>query len=290
MPTLTSVASGIRELTPRLRRSEKGPTTLRRWRGTLEQCQAESFRHGIRPMEIVEEDSPWFVLEVSYEGWPTDATGTTYPNPDTQFVTLYELTGSRFAKPIWEFPAVAAELNKIRDFGGAGVGLSGLATFRADLLALARGEKTTMTVPDGTAHGDEVSTTEQAITLSGLLSVAAAAGASQTIIQNLFDELARGTDSYQLDSFVLRSRRVGPANGNPLPAYLHLNVPTRTSTLLGENPDIPVSIQTAMRELPNGYWFASAPELKQTDADRIELVRFWQHAEAYSTFLYGAPR
>lgn len=290
MPILASGTTGIREITPRLRRTEQGPSTIRRWRGTLAQCQAESVNHGIRVMEIVEEDPPWCVLEVTYEGWPDPSNTTTFPSPDSQFVTLYELTGSRLVKPIWDLPKVASELNKIRDSGGSYANLAGLATFRADLLALARGERTVMTVPDGTAHGDEVSTVEQAITLDGLITSVGSAGVSATVIKGLFDELARGVDSYQVDAFVLRSRRVGPSNGNPLPAFLHLNTPTLTATLLGENTDIPLAVRLAMEQLPTGYWFSSSPELKQTDSDRVELVRFWQHAENYSTFIYGSAR
>jgi hypothetical protein len=286
MALLYSGSTGVRELTPRLIQSAKGLQTLRRWRGTMIECRTEAANHGLREMEITEEDYPWCVLEVTYEGWPDATTPSSFPTPDSQIVSLYELDGSRLSRSIWELPKVKAEMIKIRDHGGAGANLQGLARFRADLLGLSRGEETTYTVPEGAKHGEKKSVVQKVLTLEGMLQVAGGFGASVSVIRELFEDLSNGIDAYAVDAFILRRRSVGPAAANLLPAFLQMNVPLLTATLKGQVSNAPSGLLNVM---PNGFWFAQAPVLKQTDENRLELFQQWQHVDEYSRFIYGQP-
>ena len=287
MALLYSGGTGPRELTPILRNTEKGLQTIRRWRGTYAELRDLAVTHGSRNMQLVEESDLWFVLEVTYEGWPDAGDTTTYPDPDSQIVSLYELRGSKASKSIWEIPKVREQMDKIRDYGGPLANLAGLAKFRSDMMALARGDSVVFEAPSDAKHGEQKSARQVVVTLKGMIELVAPIGISEKFMREFFEDLARGVEGRTIDAFVLRRRAVGPVNSNVLPAYLEMNEPLRTSTLRSRLTAVPSGLS---RVLPEGYWFAGAPNLNQTDANRLELVQEWQHADEYSTFMFGSAQ
>lgn len=286
MALLYSGSTGYRELAPILRQTEKGQTTTRRWRGLLPELRDLAPTVAGREKQIIQEDDVWFILEATATGWPDKNDNSTYPSADDQIVRLYSLRGTQLGKSIWDLNKVATQMAKLRDLGGPKANLLGVARYRSDLMALARGEEVVFSVATKDAskeHGEAASTSSLKITLPGLLGIAAEAGMDASVIQGLFEQLANGVEGYNIDTFTLRRRSVGPNGANLLPAYLDMGKAIRTSTMLNRIADCPSSIR---KVLPDGYWVPNAPNLDQTDRDRLELIEEWVFADRVSDFIY----
>jgi hypothetical protein len=286
MALLYSGSTGYRELAPILRETEKGQTTTRRWRGLLPELRDLAPTVPGREKQIVQEDDVWFVLEATATGWPDKNDNAVYPTPDEQVVRLYSLRGTQLGKSIWDLNKVAKQMAILRDLGGKKANLVGVARYRSDLMALARGEEVVFSVATKDAskeHGEAASTTSLKITLSGLLGIAQEAGMDASIISDLYEQLANGVEGYNIDTFTLRRRSVGPNGANLLPAYLDMGKAIRTGTLLNRITDCPSSVRNV---LPDGFWVPNAPNLDQTDRDRLELIEEWVFADRVSEFIY----
>ena len=284
MALLLTASSGIREIAPVLESSvEKGQSTTRRWRGLYSELLAAAASIGGTSQRMEQEDDVWWVLHATFAGWPDSAENPTYPTPDSQVVTLWGLQTSRLAKSIWDFPAVKRQMDRLAQAGTDG-NLEGIARFRSDLMALARGESYTVNASETAQHGKAANTQTVKLTLSGILE-ALGGIVDAAVIRRLFRSLARGVESYALDHYVLRKRAVCPNGANVAPAFADTNRAFRTATLLATET-IPDLIR---RNLPTGYWFKGAPLTEQTDANRYEVVQEWTFADEYDDFLYGDP-
>lgn len=264
---------------------ERGQQTTRRWRGLYSELLAAAPTIGGITQRLEQEDDVWWLLSATFAGWPDSAGATpTYPSPDSQVVTLWSLQGSRVAKSIWELPAIKAELERLRDLNGPYSNITGMANFRSDLQALARGEVYKVTAPEDATHGDTASPRTTWLTFEGVIS--GIQGVLDVgVITEFFASLSAGVESYALDAFVLRKRAVAPNGANLSPVYANTNRAYRTSSLTGSET-IPSTIRS---NLPDGYWFKGAPVVDQTDANRFEVVQDWTYFVDYDRFVYGEP-
>ncbi len=286
MALLYTAGTGYRELAPLLRRTEKGDSTIRRWRGQLGELRDLAGTLVATDMQITQEDETWFLLEATFTGWPDKNDQSSFPKAEDQIVRLYSLRGSAVGKSIWDLPKVVDQISRLRDLGGPRANLVGVARYRSDMMALARGEEVVFQIAEkdeSKQHNEAASLRQVRITFTGLLQIAEKAGMDSGIVTELFEALATGIEGYNLDTFTLRRRSVGPNGANLLPAYITLGTAFRTETLLGKMTDMPSSIRNVM---PHGYWVANAPNLDQTDATRLELIEEWVFADRVSTFIY----
>lgn len=257
--------TGARELRPGYGyRPDVGWTTVRRWRGTEEECleiaNVAAADSTVVDIRVEHEDGPWYVVALTF-GFQVNSGGGTAPvDPDSLVTIQWSLPPDRLSRSLWELPVVQASL--------ANVEAEHRATFR----------KVVKDFLDGTYSGT-------ATTPLGLIAEVPGVVNPQVLVA-LIGDLAAGVEAYQVDTYVLSKRVVFPNGASTRPAYTNTNRMFTTATLLADEPTIPAVIR---ENLPTGYWLKGAPSVTQADATRWELEQQWQFAEDYSRLIYGAP-
>lgn len=262
------------ELAPLLERDDLGRwTTIRRWRGLRSDLEAlaESFTGKIR---ISQEDAVWHLMELTVAGL---ASGGTTPTPDEQVVTVYELEYARGTRSHWLRPDVQAELAKITDPAGR-------AQFRADLTAIARGDRVVYTVnTSGRA-------TQQALSWADLLVAATGFGISTSLVTSLANSLAAGDEEFAFEVPALKVQRVTPPGSSIRATFGGINRFISTTGLLSRYPAIPDIIREGIAgDLASGFWQIAAPRIKTQDATRVLVEELFEYSDSYNTWSYGEP-
>lgn len=279
-------STGARELTPRYEKRTGTWRTIRRWRGLKNELLTIADSLSDPEATVAQEDDVWWVLETSSPSRPDDPDSPA-PSLDSQIVTLWSLQASRLSKSIWTLAKVAAAFDSIAA-GPVSNGVSGLeraARFRADLLALARGDDVRVAGDPKAKHEEDTAAKTTKLTFDGLIEVMATWNVDLDLVRNLFIELYKGVESYPVDAFILKKRSVAPNGANLKPAYDNTNRAISTETLLSQEPGISATLRTG---LPEGYWFKGAPVVDETDPNRYEVVQEWTHADDFSRFIYGS--
>lgn len=275
--TITRIGSTTHaEISPEYSRQDGVWYTTRRWRGLRENLLDVADAVG-GEATIQEEALPWFILSVRFQGLQT---GTSIPAPDSQVTTLYVMDGPQRIDPIWALPEIKREFEKIPISN-----LEARAALKADLEALARGERFTTTV-DSTGAA-----TNTPITLATVLAAARAAAPSidLDVLNTLFGELARGVDSFVWDDVVITKQTVAPNASSVRATFNRRNRVLRTGTFLSGNPGMPNIMKANIRsQLATGYWRVSSPRIEQVDAATSRLTESFTYSESYSLPIYGA--
>jgi len=273
--TVTRIGSQTyAELSPEYTRESGVWYTTRRWRGLKADLLDIADTVG-GEASLTEEAFPWFILSVRFQGLQT---GTSVPPPNSQVTTLYRLDAPQRIDPIWQLPEVKREFDKIGD-------LDARAALKADLEALARGERFTTSV-DATGAASNVP-----IDLRKVLASARAAAPSidLVVLNNLFSELARGVDSFSWDDVVVTKQTVAPNASSVKATYNQRNRVIKTATMLRACPGMPRIMSANIRsQLSTGVWRVSSPSIEQVDAATSRLTETFTYSESYSVAIYGA--
>jgi hypothetical protein len=265
--------SDVVELAPILDRDDQGRwTTTRRWRGLLEDLQTLADSLGGRT-RISQEDAVWHLMELTVAGL---LSGGSAPAPDTQIVTVYDLDYARGQRSHWLRADVQAELAKITDPAGR-------AQFRADVTAIAKGERVVLDITTGRA-------TQRALVWADLITAALGFGIDTTLLTNLVSSLAAGDEEFVFEVPIVKVQRVAPPGSSIRAQFGGINRYLSTATLLNRYPDLPEIIaENISSQLSAGYWQIAAPRIKTQDATRVLIEELYEYADSYNTWSYGAP-
>lgn len=182
---------------------------------------------------------------------------------DTILNDLWELDGNDLEKDYWSAPAVTAWLGVLD------------MTQRANVRAI---------VERYVREGGNQSDFENEV--AGALAGGASTGlapADKAILDKIVSDLAAGTQSYAVASYVLRRTITVPANTALGPSFSNANKIFTRSQLFFAEPTIPLNLRAT---LPDGVWQKKTPNARQQADGRWQYsVEYWW-AEDYSTMLY----
>lgn len=243
---------------------QTGHTVDRRWKGTEAECQAYLdalvAAGGVVNARIVHDAGGYYILTVSYSAASASDGGGSAPASGDSVITIWTRERSRIEKSLWTVPAVVAVLNAVAVPSGENA-TSAKAAVRRDIEAYLRREIDSEVL-------------ESSLGRYGV--------DNQTALRQLMSEFALGVESYPLDQFVIRRTQTGPLS------YL-INDDATANQIWTRNTLIAQSTMPAdfKARVPTGYFLQSAAGLQQIDLYRWQITQEWDHADSFSTWLYG---
>ena len=261
----STLATGVQALESERGYSiQLGHTVDRRWKGTEAECQAHLdllvAAGGVVNARIVHDAQGYYILTVSYSAVSATDGGGSAPGSGDSTITIWTRERSRIEKSLWTVPAVVAALNAVVVPSGENA-TSAKAAVRRDIEAYLR-------------RDIDVEVLESSLARYGV--------DNQAALRQLMSEFALGVESYPLDQFVIRRTQTGPL------AYLINDDATANKiwsrTTLIAQATMPTDFKA---RVPTGFFLQAAASLQQIDLYRWQIVQEWDHADSFSTWLYG---
>ena len=259
------LATGVQALeSERSYSIQLGHTVDRRWKGTEAECQAQLdslvAAGGVVAGRIVHDAGGYYILTVSYSAVSATDGGGSAPGSGDSTITIWTRERSRIEKSLWTVPTVVAALNAVVVPSGEDA-TSAKAAVRRDIEAYLR-------------RDIDVDVLESSLARYGV--------DNQTALRQLMSEFALGVESYPLDQFVIRRTQTGPL-GYLINDDTTANRIWSRSTLIAQ-----ATMPTDFKALvPTGYFLQSSASIQQIDLYRWQSVQEWDHADSFSTWLYG---
>ena len=192
-------------------------------------------------------------------------------------MTVYDLDYARGQRSHWLRPDVQVELAKIPD-------VASRAQFRADVTAVAKGERVMVDVTEGGRA------TQRALSWTDITAAVAQFQVNVTLIGEVANSLAVGDEEFVFEVPIVKVQRVAPPGSSIRADFGGINHYITTNGLLARYPELPPIIaENIQGQLSEGYWQIAAPRIKTQDATRVLIEELYEYADSYNTWSYGAP-